>query len=250
MYESMPTVNTDPPWIFGHRGAAGLAPENTLPSIERALALGVDGIEIDVQWAHGELWLLHDDTLERTTNGSGSLAANSLATLRSIDAGAGSALPTLPDVLQLMPDDCWLNVELKGPDTGTPTQRLLAEREHGAVLLSSFRWEELYAARASAGSASSLLLGVLCGRLSDRALRTAAELEAWSINLSARWLTKSAVSRVHAAGYRCLVYTVNSLEQARRIRAWGVDGLFTDYPDRITRDALTAPRGSPARPGD
>ena len=80
--------------IIGHRGAAGLEPENTLRSFSRAVRLGVDAVELDVHWVHDELIVIHDDTLERTTNGTGPLDSISLAELRELDAGAGERIPT------------------------------------------------------------------------------------------------------------------------------------------------------------
>ena len=237
-------LNTDPPWIFGHRGAAGLVPENTLPSLDRAFSLGVDGVEVDVQWAHNRLWLLHDDTLDRTTNASGTLLATSPQALESIDAGQGALLPTLSDALVLLPPEVVLNIELKGPGTGGPAVDVLKQHPEPTVLLSSFRWEELDAYRAAGGDAP---VAVLSGRLTDAAMRTAERLQAWSIHVSARWLTRSAVSRIQAAGFRVLVYTVNDLAVARRLCRWGVHGLFTDYPDRISRAALRDLQGSPTR---
>ncbi|MEM1436799.1 MAG: glycerophosphodiester phosphodiesterase family protein, partial [Pseudomonadota bacterium] len=156
------------PWIVGHRGAAGLAPENTLPGIRRGLACGVQGIEIDVHWAHEILWVLHDDTLSRTTNLQGRLDTLSVEQLNAADAGAGARIPRLTDVLAAVPGNSLLNIELKGQRTGAPVAHALEAEAPRALLVTSFRWEELDAYRAAGGSAP---IGVLAPRLNDRVLR-------------------------------------------------------------------------------
>src|SRR6476646_6451219 len=88
--------------IIGHRGAAGLEPENTLRSFTRALRIGVDAIELDVYCVDGKLVVIHDDTLERTTNGRGDVMAMSYDALRRLDAGSGERIPTLDEVLDLV----------------------------------------------------------------------------------------------------------------------------------------------------
>jgi glycerophosphoryl diester phosphodiesterase len=82
-------------WVIGHRGAAGKWPENTLLSIQHAISYGVDWVEIDVRSIDGEIIVMHDDTLDRTTNGTGFIDAHSLASLRSFDAGRGERIPLL-----------------------------------------------------------------------------------------------------------------------------------------------------------
>ena len=94
-------MNTRPMLCFGHRGARGHEPENTLRSVRRALELGADGIEVDVHFTAGELLVIHDETLERTTDGKGRVAAQTFAYLRSLDAGQGERIPTLAEVCEL-----------------------------------------------------------------------------------------------------------------------------------------------------
>ena len=99
--------------VIGHRGARGHAPENTLLAIDTAIRLGADWVEIDAQHHDGELWLMHDLTLERTTNGRGLLTAHSADALRALDAGSGEIIPTLPEALDLIEQRVGVNVELK-----------------------------------------------------------------------------------------------------------------------------------------
>ena len=115
--------------IVGHRGAAGHEPENTLRSVEAALRLGANAIEIDVHQVEGRLVVIHDDRLERTTNGEGRLAAHSLAALRALDAGQGERIPTLDEVIELVAGRAELVIELKGADTAEPVARLLRSQK-------------------------------------------------------------------------------------------------------------------------
>ena len=112
---------------IGHRGAGGLEPENTLRSIRKALALGVDGVEIDVYAVEGQLVVIHDETLERTTNGAGHVEAQSFEYLRSLDAGMGEKVPTLREVLDIVDRRAFVNIELKGRETAALTSGLIRE---------------------------------------------------------------------------------------------------------------------------
>ena len=140
------------PLIFAHRGASAVAPENTLPAFVKALELGADGIELDVQaTADGELVVLHDFNLERTTTGAGLLRKRTLAQLVDVDAGirfndafAGTPIPTLEQVFELTAGRCIVNVEIKnmdwdgGPEARPLTRMIQRRRLHGQVIVSSF----------------------------------------------------------------------------------------------------------------
>jgi glycerophosphoryl diester phosphodiesterase len=131
-------------FCFGHRGARGHAPENTVCSVRKALELGADGVEVDVHFADGQLVVIHDDTLERTTNGQGRVAKKSFIYLRSLDAGSGERIPMLADIFNAVNRRAVINVELKGPHTAAPVAALIAEyvSRHGwsydDFLVSSF----------------------------------------------------------------------------------------------------------------
>ena len=221
--------------IIGHRGAAGLEPENTLRSFRRAVELGVDAVELDVHWVHNELIVIHDDTLERTTSGSGSLYSISLADLRELDAGAGERIPTLTESLDLLLADCAVNIELKGPGTAIAVASLLRQRFAGAeVLVSSFMLTEL---RAFHQACPGVDVAPLFGRRTPDLAKLEASLPPWSINLSRRNANEALIRSIRDAGYRCLVYTVNDPDEAAAFFASGASGVFTDYPDRIRRPA-------------
>jgi glycerophosphoryl diester phosphodiesterase len=116
--------------VVGHRGAAGLVAENTLPSFRRAYACGVSAVELDVYALEGELVVIHDEVLDRTTTGTGTVMGQSLASLRTLDAGGGALVPLLAEVVADLPRGVGLNVELKGPDTAAPVAALVARCGH------------------------------------------------------------------------------------------------------------------------
>ena len=123
--------------LIGHRGASGLAPENTLASFAKAVALGADGVELDVRLADGEIVVIHDERVDRTTNGSGQVSEMSFAALRGLNAGDGEQIPTLAEVLAALPRDVAINVELKGAGTAEPVAAMLADQQR-PLLVSSF----------------------------------------------------------------------------------------------------------------
>lgn len=135
--------------IIAHRGASGLAPENTLKAIRLALTLGAEAIEIDVQQADGELWVFHDRRLERCTDGRGVLMAQSRTYLESLNAGEGEGIPTLWQVMEAIAGQAELHIELKGVQTADEVARLTrrAEAELGFTtaqwVVSSFHHPEL-----------------------------------------------------------------------------------------------------------
>ena len=215
--------------IIGHRGAAGLAPENTLPSFQRALELDVDGIELDVHWLHGKLLVIHDDTLERTTDGRGALSDYSLAALRSIDAGDGAPIPFLDEVLALVGSRALVNIELKGARTAEPVAECLRSFPAAEVLVSSFNHDELVRFRQVDGS--TRVAPLFSRKPAD--FNLAERLGAWAINLSRRLVNKNVVQTAHGRGLEVLVYTINDPAEMTALTAIGVDGIFTDYPDRV-----------------
>lgn len=223
--------------LIGHRGAAGLEPENTLAAFREAVRIGVDGVELDVRCVGGELVVFHDEQLDRTTDGHGALANASLESLRRLDAGHGERVPTLEEVLAAVPERVLVNVELKGPGTAAAAADLLAGSRR-RLLVSSFDHERLRAFRARCPHTP---VAPLVGAWSSGVEALARSLNAWSVNLAWRVVTAARVAEVRSWGCRCLVFTVNSVARARRLRAMGADGIFTDYPNRMRKAAATNP---------
>ena len=215
--------------LIGHRGAPGHAPENTLAGFAAALALGVDGIELDVHLAAGRLVVIHDRRVEKTTNGHGLVAQLPFETLRRLDAGDGERIPTLDEVLDLVPPEILLNIELKAPGTAAAVARRLAG-ERRSLLTSSFDHAEL--ARFHA-----LCPAIPCAPLTVRwhtGLRDVVEaVKAPHLNLADRVASAARLQAARGWGCPCFVFTVNDAARAAQLQAWGAGGVFTDYPDRL-----------------
>ena len=112
---------------IGHRGASGHAPENTLKAFEMAVVMNCDWVELDVYAVDNELLVIHDNRLDRTTNGTGNVMHANLDYLRSLDAGQGQQIPTLNEVIQTINHRAGINIELKGPNTAEPENQLYSE---------------------------------------------------------------------------------------------------------------------------
>lgn len=222
--------------IIAHRGASGLAPENTLKAMAKALELGAPAIEIDVQTADGELWVFHDRRLERCTNGKGVLTEQSRSYLAQLDAGEGEVIPTLWQVMELIAGRCELHIELKGAHTTDAVAALTrrAEAELGFTteqwVVSSFHHPEL--ARFST-LRPDIRLGALTANLPLNLAQFADELGAWSLNCDVDFIDHALVADAHRRGLKVLVYTVDCPEDCEILAKMGVDGIFTNRPDRF-----------------
>lgn len=222
--------------IIAHRGASGLAPENTLRAMALAIELGASAIELDVQWADGELWVFHDRRLERCTNGRGVLTEQSRAYIESLDAGQGERIPTLWQVMTLIAGRCELHIELKGPHTAEPVAALTrrAERDLGFTparwVVSSFHHPEL--ARFAA-LRPELRLGALTANLPLQHAQFAEQLGAWSLNCDVDFVDAELVADAHRRGLKVLVYTVDERSDRDTLATMGVDGIFTNRLDRF-----------------
>ncbi|MEA3209065.1 MAG: glycerophosphoryl diester phosphodiesterase [Chthoniobacter sp.] len=221
---------------IGHRGAAGHEPENTLRSIRRALELGANGVEIDVWFVDGELVVFHDAKLERTTNGRGYLFRKTFAQLRALDAGNGERIPTLREVCEAVDRRAFVNIELKGRRTAAPVQALIREfvesRGWGYedFLVSSFHHRELRAI-----TDLQIRLGLLLTRPSRLYALSARRVRAWAVHPALRFATARFVEDAHRRGYRVFVYTANAPAEIARMRRLGVEGVFTDFPERVAQ---------------
>ncbi len=223
-------------WIIGHRGAAGTAPENTLLSITRALNFSVDWIEIDIRMVDNTIILLHDENLDRTTNGSGSVYDYGLAALRTLDAGNGEKIPLLTEVLNLIDAKAGINIEIK--QRGFVQEILKLVRvftEHqpdwrNRIMLSSFIPEVMSDLKEL--DLAGCVVGSLCEDTAEDQLRLATDLGAYSVNISFEHLSESLVEGAHKKGLKVLVYTVNDTVAIHRCHELSVDGIFTDFPER------------------
>ena len=231
-------MNTKQLLCIGHRGAMGHAPENTLASFRKALELGVPCVELDVHNVDGNLVVLHDDRLERTTDGKGYLATHSFEQLRTLDAGSGEKIPTLTEVFELINKRAGVNIELKGPNTARPVAKFIAGlRQQGwhdnLILVSSFNHRELETIKQLD---PTIKLGALFVGLPVDDAEFAVRLGAYSVNPSLEFVDKRFVINAHSHGLRVFVFTVNHPEDISRMRELGVDGVFTNYPERVLQD--------------
>lgn len=222
---------------IGHRGAKGYLAENTLESIQKAMDLGVDMVEIDVhQCATGELYVMHDFTLERTTNGQGEIAKKTAIELSELKIENKYKIPLLKEVLELLAGKCQLNIELKGDHTAKPVCRLVQEMikngnwKYEDILISSFQKEELIAARKFD---ADIPIAVLHEESIADAIELAEILKAVAIHPSAEMITREHTERMQELGFRVQIWTVNEAEEIQRIANFGVDGIISDYPDRL-----------------
>ena len=223
---------------IGHRGAMGHAPENTLASFYKALQLGAPCVELDVHYVDGNLFVFHDDRLERTTDGSGYLAAKNFDQLRSLDAGRGEKIPILAEVFELIDKRAGINIELKGPDTARPVAKFVAAlREQGwdndLILVSSFNHRELETIKQID---PRIKLGALIVGLPLDDADFAARLGAYSVHPSIEFVDRRFVNNAHSHGMRVFVFTVNHPSDISRMRELGVDGVFTNFPERVLQD--------------
>lgn len=224
------------PLIIGHRGAPGLEPENTLRSFRRALEIGVDLVELDVWVVEGNVVVFHDRELQRLTNGTGLLTAQSFESLRALKISDSEMIPLLTEVLDMIDKRCGVNIELKGPGTALPVvhlvQRYVAEKgwEYKNFLVSSFDHTQLAAVQKLK---PQIPIGVLLYGIPLNFALAASELNALSVNVGLDFLNAELVADAHARGHKCFVYTVNSKSDYNWVAGLGVDGIFTDYPDRF-----------------
>ncbi len=223
--------------IFGHRGARALAPENTLLGLDTGIRHGADAVEFDVQLhPDGALLLFHDLRLERTTNGHGRLVDHSFDALRRLDAGRGQQIPTLEEALDLIEQRVLVNIELKTTDgtgeavAGVLRQYLDSGWPADRFLVSSFHLPELWEFKQLL---PMIPIGALTAGVPLDWAGSAIELGAASLNLSSEFVDARLVADAKAHDLKVYVYTVNDLAEVRQLQAAGIDGIFTDVPDRM-----------------
>jgi len=220
--------------IFGHRGAPGYPRrgENTIASFRKALECGATGLEFDVRrCADGQLVVIHDDTIDRTTNGRGRVRSLNYAALCKFDAGFGSPIPLLADVLDEFGARCLLNIELKENGIADDVKKLVIERRlERHVILSSFEWQEL------ASAVPEIPIGLLSSKLAN-IISAARDLRATAIHPHKDVVTPTLIEKAREAGLQIHVWTVNDPAEMSKFRSLGADGIFTDFPERCSTPA-------------
>jgi len=232
------------PLVLAHRGYSGRYPENTMLAFRKAVELGCDGIETDIQRTRdGALVLLHDESLDRTTTGSGWVKDRSLEELRGLDAGirfgaefSGEAIPTLEDLLEYAAGlDIVLNLELKNSIfhyEGLEAQVYGLVARYGLerrVIISSF---DHYSIRACKALDPAVRTGALYWDCLYEPYAYCKALGVDAMHPEYHSLTEDIVAKAHALGLAVNAYTVDEPEDIARVKALGVDCIITDYPER------------------
>jgi len=235
--------------VIAHRGFSGAAPENTLAAFQKGIEIGSDMIELDVHLSRdGEIVVIHDETLERTTNGKGMVADQTLQELKRLVAGssfgpafAGEKIPTLKEVLDLAKGRVLVNIEIKNPTHQRYSITELAEKTLREVekagmidkiIFSSFNPASLeWIGKKEPRAQTAFLFHRPWNSLRD----IPGSQEYSVLNLRNIHLTREKVAELKKAGKRVNVYTVNPEEEIRKFVDWGVDGIITNYPDRLIK---------------
>ena len=222
---------------IGHRGAKGYEPENTLISFQKALDMQVDGIELDVHLsADGEVIVIHDETINRTTNGNGLINTLSSRELKQFRINEHHEIPLLSEVFELVDKNCFINIELKSYETADKVVELIekyvSEKDwsYSHFLVSSFDWNALQQVRFLN---DEIQIGVLTETDLDLALAFAKFIQAKSIHPYFHMLTEENVSRIQSKGLQVFAWTVNEREDIEKIINCKVNGIITDFPNRI-----------------
>lgn len=220
---------------YGHRGACGHAPENTLASFKKALELGVAGVEFDIQLSlDNEPMVIHDDTLERTTNGKGLVREHSYAELSKLDAGRGEKIPHLNDIFELFANKIELFIELKS-DAAAQVEKVIRAWvkkgwDYKNIWVISFNHLQLVEIRKLN---PNIQTGALLVGIPVTLAQVAADAGAQSLNPAVHHMNKALVDDAKKRGLKVITWTANDPHTIAKARALGVDGAFSDYPERL-----------------
>ncbi|MEM9075826.1 MAG: glycerophosphodiester phosphodiesterase family protein [Bacteroidota bacterium] len=225
------------PLVIGHRGAMGHETENTLASVQKALDLGVDMIEIDVFIIEsGEIVVFHDERVDRLANSGGRIEEYNIFDVKQLTLNGNHQIPMLPEVLDLIDNQVALNIELKGAGTTDRVNFIIDYyvKERGWALenfvISSFKWDEL---RIMRERNPSINIAILTEEDPLEAIAVAKELNAIAINPNFKKLSAENTSKIQSEGFKVYTWTVNETEDIQRMVDYGVDGIITNYPERV-----------------
>ena len=219
----------------------GHALENTIESVKKAIELNVDGIEIDVfKSKTGELVVFHDPFLSRLSNSNAFIEQISLDSIKNLELKGGFSIPTLNEVIDIIPEKIFLNIELKGSNTAFEANKVIIEylKEFNLppskFIISSFRWDELKKFR---DLNKNIPIAILVDSLHkiDNAIILAKEVNAVALNPNNKFITKKIVNKIQSNNIKVFPYTVNSPKNINRMKLMGVDAIITDYPERINK---------------
>ncbi len=241
------------PKIIGHRGACGYAPENTIESVQTAADMDVEWVELDVKLTKDDIPIIfHDDTLERTTNGSGLVAETLYEDIQQLEAGswyadsfAGVKIPTLEEMCEVLVDlNLGLNLEIKPcPGREKETAEVALDHlsriwdDHERLIISSFSHVSLETAQDMAGGWYRGLL--IEGEMPENWKDMADYLDLSIVSIDGNTCTREAIESISDMEYAVLARKVSDSQRARQLYSWGVDAISTDVPDVIKETILT-----------
>jgi glycerophosphoryl diester phosphodiesterase len=219
--------------IYAHRGASATEPENTLRAFQRALDLGVEGIELDVQATADRVpVILHDRDLARTTNGTGNVDEITFDDLQTFDAGHGEHVPTFHEVLVLVGDRVHLDIEVKQAGIEREILAVLARCSDVRYSISSFDWRVLETLRSLSPEIDLWPLTVV---VSDAVIATASTIGATAVALYAQSYNEESATRLRVAGLDAMIWTVNDVSTAQHLQQLGAAALCTDVPETMLK---------------
>lgn len=220
--------------IFAHRGASGYQAENTLAAMQVALDLGVQAIELDVHNVEGELVVFHDRRLEGKSTGTGLIKHKTLAELGHCKVKE-QPIPTLWQVLNLVNGQCTVNIELKGDNTVAPLlamySNILTTLNFAPKQLIISSFNHPYLAQVKQALPQAYVAPLLGGIPLDLA-QSVTDLQAYSIHLDLSFINQAIIDDAHQRGAKVYVYTVDCADDICALQAMGVDGIFSNYPDK------------------
>ncbi len=235
--------------VVAHRGASGYAPENTFAAFDKAVQMGADYIELDVHRSKdGELVVIHDSTVDRTTDGSGKVGELTVEELRALDAGswmgdafAGETIPTLDEVLDRYYGKIGLLIELKTPDVYPGIEEEVAEMlkernldrpQDEEIMIQSFNFESM---KKMKQLLPDVPIGVLTSSRTDTSDEALKEFATYADYFNPQYglISQTLVDRAHAHGLKVGSWTVRNRKTANLLIAAGVDAIITDYPDYV-----------------
>lgn len=221
---------------IGHRGAKGYVAENTIASINKAIELGVDAVEIDVhKCKSGEVIVIHDETLNRTTNGKGKVKKRTFQEIQNLNA-EGEKIPSLEQVLTHCAGKCKVHIELKGKGTALKTASLVetfvkeGKYDYSELVVSSFVFSRL---KKIQNKNPEILLGIIAYKKPRKALRKVIKNKFSSIYCHYSKLRKPIIRLAKLKGVHIYAWTINSSKDIKQIKTKGVDGIISDFPDRL-----------------
>lgn len=222
---------------IGHRGAKGYEPENTLIAFKKAIDMGCDGIELDVYMSlDNEIIVIHDETIDRITNGKGFVNQMNLSDLKTFLIDDKYEIPTLVEVFELINHNIFINIELKSYESVEKVVELIEKYvnlknwKYSDFIISSFDWNALQ----KVGFLNDKIqIGVLTSTNLNLAIAFAKFIKAKTINPYFHLLNEENVAKIQEKGFEIYTWTVNETEDIEKMKSLKVDGIISDFPDRI-----------------